>query len=76
MTLTVRVTTRLTDWRLRRALQRSGLPDLPEVRKFMRMSYWNGFTFGSLQSRMPAARAEALIAVARHACTKGDHDDG
>lgn len=56
----------LLDWRLSRVVRRMGLPDLPEVRRYMRMSWWNGFTLGALAGRMPALRTEALVAVARH----------
>jgi hypothetical protein len=54
----------LLDWRLRQRLAKYDLPDLPEVRRLMRLSYWNGFTFGALKPRVAAAGEEALRAVA------------
>lgn len=56
---------RMLDWRLRAVRKKTGLPDLPEVRALMRISWWNGFTFGALEHRVTAARREALNAVAR-----------
>ena len=61
----------LLDWRLRRHLRRSGLPDLPEVRKLMRLAWWNGFTFGALQHQADAARTEALEALAHYTVNGG-----
>jgi len=55
---------RILDWRLRSVLRRSGLPDLPEVRKLMRASYWHGFTFGAAYAReLPALREQSLHAI-------------
>ena len=55
----------LLDWRLRRHLARHDLPDLPEVRRLMRLSWWNGFTGGALEHRVAVARREAFQAIAR-----------
>lgn len=52
-----------SSWRLRRISRKYGLPDLPEVRKLMRLSWWNGFTFGAFEYRVTAAREEALDAI-------------
>ena len=54
---------RLLDWRLRRYIAKSDLPDLPEVRKMMRLAWWNGFTFGALQHRSDAAHRQAQEAL-------------
>ena len=54
---------RLLDWRLRRFLARSERPDLPEVRKMLRLAWWNGFTFGALQRQSDAAHQEAQKAI-------------
>ena len=54
----------LLDRRLRRHLAKYELPDLPEVRRLMRLAYWNGFTLGALKRRLPAARREAALAIA------------
>jgi hypothetical protein len=58
----------LLDWRMRNLLRRSGLPDMPEVRKLMRASWWNGFTFGAAyRDELPVLREQALAAVAMQA---------
>ena len=54
---------RLLDWRLRKVLRKTGLPDLPEVRRFMRIAWWNGFTFGAFEREVAVARKEALEAI-------------
>jgi hypothetical protein len=54
---------RLLDWRLRHLRKRYGLPDIPEVRKLMRLSWWNGFTFGALERQVSAADEVAKQAL-------------
>lgn len=53
----------LLDWRLRRVLKKSNLPDLPEVRRMMRLSWWNGFTGGAFEREAELARVEAFAAM-------------
>lgn len=65
---------RLLAWRLRAVVRRSGLPDLPETRTLLRLSYWNGFTGGALATRVASARAAALAAVAAY--SSGHREDG
>lgn len=55
---------RILDWRMRGLLRKLDVPDLPEVRKMMRLAWWNGFTFGALEHQANAARREALEAIA------------
>jgi hypothetical protein len=57
---------KLLDWRLRRVLRKSGIPDLPEVRRMMRLAWWNGFTFGAFERKAAAAREEGLAALRRY----------
>jgi hypothetical protein len=54
----------LIDWHLRHARSESDLPDLPEVRRFARLSWWNGLTFGAVEDRVAAAREDARKACA------------
>lgn len=61
------VTNRILDWRLKDLLPRHDLPGLPEVRRLMRLSWLNGFTFGAFERRVTEARAQALTAIADHA---------
>jgi hypothetical protein len=53
----------ILDWRLRRVLRKHDLPDLPEVRRMLRLAFWNGFTSGALEHRASRARGEALKAI-------------
>jgi hypothetical protein len=57
----------LLDWRLRRTLRRYDLPDLPEVRAYMRAAWWRGFTFGACPGdrKMAAIRVQARVAMAK-----------
>lgn len=60
------MTAKLLDWRLRRVRTRSGLPDTPEMRRFMRAAWWNGFTFGAAYRReLPALREAARSSLER-----------
>jgi hypothetical protein len=65
------VIARLLDWRLRKVALEYDMPDLPEVRKVMRLAWWNGLTAGLLGRRYAAAREEAREVVAR--MEAGDH---
>ncbi len=58
---------RLLDWHLRVIRRRWGAPDLPELRRLMRASWVNGFTFGAYPgaSGLRAIREEALAAIRR-----------
>ena len=58
---------RLLDRRLSRLRRKHGLPDLPEVRRFLRLSWLNGFTFGAMERQVREAKAEALAAIAKMA---------
>jgi hypothetical protein len=60
--------TRLLDWSLRKA--RRDLPDIPEVRRFIRLCWLDGFTSGALERRVAAARTEAFEAISRDALLK------
>jgi len=62
------------DWHLRVVLRRSGLPDLPEVRRLTRASWLNGFTFGAYPGRqgVRAIRDEARDAIGRSLAAKED----
>lgn len=64
----------LLDRRLRRKREESGLPDLPEIRRLMRLSWWNGFTFGALERQVRAAHKEAFKALTDlpHICGGAD----
>jgi len=56
---------RLMDWRLARLRREHALPDLPEVRRLLRLSWLNGFTFGAMERQVALASAEALTAIAK-----------
>ena len=56
----------LLDWRLRAVLRKSGIPDLPETRRMLRLAWWDGFTGGAFSGRETAARDEALAAMMRY----------
>jgi hypothetical protein len=57
----------LLDRRLSRLRRKHRLPDLPEVRKMMRLAWLNGFTFGACERQVAAAREEGLQALRRYA---------
>ena|SRR6266702_5047436 len=59
--------TRLPEWPMRWMLRRSGLPDLPEVRRVMRIAWQRGFTLRAAPSKqkMRAIREQALSALSR-----------
>lgn len=62
---------RLLDWRLRRLLRKHDLPDLPEVRKMLRLAWWNGFTsvfrggIGAFERQEAVAYQAAMEALRR-----------
>jgi hypothetical protein len=60
------VIVRLLDWRLRGVMRQSGLPDLPEVRRFAWVCWWNGFTGGRHDGLVRLLEVEAKAAVARY----------
>lgn len=62
-----RVLDRVLDWRLARLRRERGLPDLPEVRKMLRLSWLDGFTNGAFRREAAAAREEGREALLRHA---------
>lgn len=64
----------LLDCRLRGTVRRFGLPDIPEVRRFTRACYWNGFTFGALEASLPALKREALAAAVRFEAAQDGRD--
>jgi hypothetical protein len=53
------------DWYIRRSLKDQELADIPEVLRLMRLSYWNGFTFGALERQVTVAHGEARDAIMR-----------
>jgi hypothetical protein len=54
---------RLREWAICRFLTLPGVPDLPEVRRALKMTFWNGLTFGALERRAKTARAAAFEAL-------------
>jgi hypothetical protein len=53
------------DWRLGRSHEQLDLPNLPEVRRLMRLAWLNGLTFGALERQVAEAKQEAFIAIER-----------
>jgi hypothetical protein len=53
------------DWYIRRSLKDRELADIPEVLRLMRLSCWNGFTFGALARQVTVAHGEARDAIMR-----------
>jgi hypothetical protein len=62
-----RLLDRALDWRLAPLRRERGLPDLPEVRRMLRLSWLNGFTGGAFRRQAAAAGEEGLEALLRHA---------
>jgi hypothetical protein len=64
-------------WRPRGTLRRHQMPDVPEVRRLMRASWLNGFTFGAAYSQreMRVIRSDALAAVAAARALIAEQDE-